>query len=185
MADDKAAAGKEEAADAAPAGPKMVMGLPLMTFLFFAVNLLAMAGGLGFIVYSSLIYKKPAITESQVQAEINKVEQKKAVQVGSDFITIPFAETIITLRGEQGGKPRYAVLEAVFVCGSADCEEQIRENKAKVEDAIQTVFGARTFTELSSLNTVFRVKHEVLGKVNSFLVDTAAVDLLFSSFLIK
>jgi flagellar basal body-associated protein FliL len=184
MAEEKNAAEKD-AKEAAPAGPKMIMGMTIPVFAFVAVNVLVMCGALAFIVHASLIYKKPAITDAQVEQEITKVEQKKAVDVGQEFITISYPETVVTLRGEQGGKTRYATIETTIVCGSEACKAQIDENRAKVEDAIQSVVGARSYTELSSLETKFRVKHEILTKVNSFLKDTAALDMLFTSFLIQ
>ena len=91
----------------------------------------------------------------------------------------------ITLRGEQGGKSRYATMESALVCGSESCKAQVEENKAKVLDIIQTVVSARSYTELTSLESKFRLKHEILNQINSFLKDTAAVDFLFTNFLIQ
>lgn len=182
MADEKAAAPADAAA---PAGPKLIMGMPLPAFLFVVVNVLVMLGALGFIVHASLLYKKPAITDEQATAEITKVEKKKVVETGDEVLVISYPETTITLRGEQGGKTRYATVESAIVCGSEECQSQINENKAKVQDTIQTVMSARSYTELTSLETKFRVKHEILNQVNAFLKDTAAVDFLFTSFLIQ
>jgi flagellar FliL protein len=178
MADEKP---KEEA----PAGPKLIMGMPVPMFLFVVVNVVVMAGAFGFIAWASLVYKKPAITDEQVTNEIKKQEQKKPADVGEDIHTINYPEMTITLRSEAGGHTHYATVEATLVCGSEACESQVNENKAKVQDVIQTVMSARSYTELSSLETKFRVKNEILNQVNSFLKDTAAVDFLFTSFLIQ
>lgn len=181
MADEKAAEPAE-----APAGPKMILGLPLPQFLFVVINLLIMLGGLGFIVHASLIYKKPAITDDAVVAEIKKKEAARLKKLDeSGFYTEPYQEMTITLRGEQGGKTHYATLEAALVCGSENCINQLKENRAKVEDAIQTAMGSRSYTELGSLEVKFRVKHEIMTKVNTFLVDTAVTDVLFTSLLIQ
>ncbi len=176
---------KAEKEEVAPEGPKRILGLPLPIFIFVAVNLLVMLGAFGFIVYATLVYKKPAITEDMAQSEITKKEKKIAALPEQGYIAISYPEMTISLRSEQGGKTHYATIEATLVCGTAECEAQVKENKAKVEDAIQTVMSARSYLELSSLETKFRVKHEILGQVNSFLKDTAAVDLLFTSFLIQ
>jgi flagellar FliL protein len=181
MADEKAPA--EGAKDEAPAGPKMIMGMPLVTFLFVVINVVVMAGAFAFILQASLFYKKPAITDAQVTAELLKKEKK--IETGDEVIAIGYQEMTITLRGEQGGKTRYATLEATVICGSEVCKAQVDENKAKIQDAIQTVMSSRTYTELTSLETKFRVKHEILNQVNSFLKDTAAVDILFTSFLVQ
>lgn len=184
MAEEKNAPEKDATA-AAPAGPKMIMGMPLPVFAFVVVNVLVMAGAFGFIVHASLVYKKPAITTEQVESEITKAEKKKEVEVGQELIAIGYPEMTITLRGEQGGKTRYATIETTLICGTEACKAQVDENRAKVEDAIQSVLSSRSYTELSSLETKFRVKHEILGKVNAFLKDTAAVDFLFTNFLIQ
>ena len=181
MADEKSV----EAKDEAPASPKMILGMPLLTFLLVAVNVLMTAGAFAYIVHASLFYKKPAITEAQATAEITKAEKKRAVQAGDEVLSINYPEMTITLRGEQGGKVHYATVEASIICGSEECQAQVAENKAKVQDTIQTVLSARSYTELSSLDTKFRMKHEILNQVNSFLKDTAAVDLLFTAFLIQ
>jgi flagellar basal body-associated protein FliL len=182
MADEKAA----EAATEAPAGPKKIMGLPLLQFVFIAVNLLVMCGGLAFIFYASMIYKKPAITDSAVITEIKKKEAARLKRLDeSGFFTENYQEMTITLRGEQGGKTHYATLEMTLVCGSENCVSQLKENRAKVEDTVQTVMGARSYTELGSLEVKFRVKHEIMGKVNTFLVETSITDVLFTNLLIQ
>jgi flagellar FliL protein len=181
MADAKAPA--EEAKDEAPAGPKIIMGMPMVTFLFLVINLVVMAGAFAFILQASLFYKKPAITDAQATAEIQKREKK--IETGNEVIAIGYPEMTITLRGEQGGKTRYATLEATVICGSETCKAQVDENRAKIQDAIQTVMSSRTYTELTSLETKFRVKHEILNQVNSYLKETAAVDILFTNFLVQ
>lgn len=184
MADEKAA--EKEAVPEAPAGPKMILGLPLLQFVFIAVNLLVMGGGLAFIIHASLIYKKPAITEDAVITEIKKKEAARLKRLDeSGFFVENYQEMTITLRGEQGGKTHYATVEMSLVCGSENCISQLKENRAKVEDTVQTVMGSRSYTELGSLEVKFRVKHEIMGKVNTFLVDTAVTDVLFTNLLIQ
>ena len=182
MAEEKKGEGEKEAA---PEGPKKIMGLPLPQFLFVAVNILTMLGATGYIVQVSLLYKKPPITETQMREEIAKKEEKKAVETGDDFKPIGYPEQLITLRSAQGGKIHYASVETSIVCGSEECETQVKSIKSKVEDAIQSVISSRSYTELGSLETKFRIKHEILSKVNAELEDTAAVDVLFSNFTVQ
>jgi len=174
---------KDEKEATAPAGPKMILGLPLLTFIFVAVNILVMAGGVGFITWASLIYKKPRITnEEVVKEEIKKVAKSEAA---SGIFTETYPESTITLRSTQGGRFRYVTVETVLLCPTAACLDQVKANKAKVEDAIQSSLSSRSYQELDTLEVKFRVKHEVLSKVNSFLNDTAATDILFTTFLVQ
>jgi flagellar FliL protein len=182
MADEKADEAKKEEA---PAGPKVILGMPMPQFLFVVVNTLVMLGGLGFIVWASLLYKKPAITDEQVVHEIEKKAEEPKLQVGDGFFAESYSEMTITLKGQQGGKNHYATVQVSLVCGSEECLSQVKANKAKIEDAIQTGISSRTYTELGSLEVKFRVKHEIMGKVNSFLKGTAIIDVLFTDFLIQ
>jgi flagellar basal body-associated protein FliL len=178
MADEKA-----EEKESPPAGPKKIMGLPLGQFLFVAANALVMLGGLAFVAWASLIYKKPAITDSQVVREVKRAVAPAEPSDG--FFLESYQEMTITLRGQQGGKNRYATVEVSLVCGSENCLQQVKVNRAKVEDAIQSAIGSRSYGELGSLEVKFRVKHEIAGRVNSFLRNTAVVDVLFTNFLIQ
>lgn len=183
MADEKSPDGAKK--EEAPAGPKLIMGMPLPTVIFAAVNVLVMGAGLFFIIQAALLYKKPPITEAQAVKEIQKKEEKAPIVLGDGFFTESYAETTITLRGQRGGKNRYATVEVSVVCGSEECLRQVKGNKAKVEDAIQTAVGSRSYTELSSLETKFRVKHEILTAINGFLEKTAALDILFTNFVVQ
>lgn len=174
---------KDEKEVAAPAGPKKILGLPLLTFIFVAVNVLVMAGGVGYITWASLLYKKPRITNEQVvKEEIKKVEKP---EVTAGIFTETYPESTITLRGTQGGRLRYVTVETVLLCPTAVCLDQVKANKAKVEDAIQSSLSSRSYQELGTLEVKFRVKHEVLSKVNSFLTNTAVTDILFTTFLVQ
>jgi flagellar basal body-associated protein FliL len=183
MADEKSPDGAKK--DDAPAGPKLIMGIPLPTVIFAVLNLIVMGAGLAFIIQAALLYKKPPITDSQAIKEIQKKEEKETIVLGDGFFTESYPEMTITLRGQRGGKNRYATVEVSVVCGSEVCLNQVKGNKAKIEDAIQTAVGSRSYTELSSLETKFRVKHEILSAINGFLEKTAAIDILFTNFVVQ
>lgn len=169
--------------DEAPAGPRMILGLPLPLFAFVAANVLVMAGGIGFITWASLLYKKPPITNDQVvKEEIKKVEKQDP---SAGVFTETYPETTITLKSTQGGRLRYVTVETVLLCPSATCLDQVKANKAKVEDAIQSSLSSRSYSELGSLEVKFRVKHEILSRVNSFLQNAAVTEILFTTFLVQ
>lgn len=184
MADEK----KEDIA--APAGPKMILGLPLPLFALVAANALIMLGGLGYVVQVKLLYKKPAITDSQVVAEIQKKAAKPAAPVDpaavpSQNLVENYPEMSVNLRTTQGGNPHFVTVEVSLVCPNENCLSQIKAQKAKVEDTIQSALASRSYAELRALETKFRVKHEIQAKVNSFLHDTAITEVLFQSFIVQ
>lgn len=175
---------KTEAAEGAePSGPKLILGMPLPQFLFVVLNTLVMLGGLGYVVQVSLLYKKPPITEPQVVAEIQKKVVKEESAAG--YFVENYPETTINLRTQRGGKNHYATVEVSLVCTTERCHEQLKSIRAKVEDAIQSAISARSYQELQSLEIKYRIKHELLGRVNSYLKDTAATEVLFTNFLVQ
>lgn len=181
MADEKAE--KKEAE--APAGPKKILGMPMLQAILVLGNVLVVLGAFGYIFWASLIFKKPAITEPQAVKEIvKKVEKEEATSTEGVF-TETYPEMTITLESQQGGRNRYATVEVVLLCGSEECLGQVKANRAKIEDAIQSTISSRSFSELASLEVKFRVKHELVGKVNSFLQGVAVVDVLFTNFIVQ
>jgi flagellar FliL protein len=184
MADEKAEK-KEGKEGEAPAGPKKILGMPMLQAILVLGNVLIVLAGFGFIVWASLIYKKPAITEPQAVKEIVKKVEKGAETTGEGVFTETYQEMTITLDSQKGGRNRYATVEVVLLCGSEECLSQVKGNRAKIEDAIQTTISTRSYAELSSLEVKFRVKHELVGKVNSFLQGVAVVDVLFTNFIVQ
>jgi flagellar basal body-associated protein FliL len=185
MAEEAKADAKAEAKAEAPAGPKMIMGLPIVQVAFYGANALVMLGALGYIVYVSLIYKKPPIMEAPSRTEITKREEAKLAAAGDGYFPVNFPEQLVTLRSAQGGKIHYCTVETTIVCGSETCEAQMKELKPKVQDAVQSIIAGRSYTELGSLDAKFRIKHEVLSRVNAELKNTAALDVLFTSFTVQ
>ncbi|MCO5142797.1 MAG: flagellar basal body-associated FliL family protein [Oligoflexia bacterium] len=174
---------KVEAVEA-PKGPKMIMGLPLISFLLLAINTLIVLGGFGYIYWVSLVYKPPMITEHAAQEEIKKSVQK-AVEVGEAYLVEQYQERTITLTGPKGGKLHYALIEFALVCGNESCLQQVKSNQAKVDDIVQTAVSRRSYTELSSLEVKFRVKHEITTEINKFLKEAILKDFLFTNFIIQ
>ena len=153
MADEK------PAAEEAPAGPKLIMGMPLPVFLFVVLNVVVIGGAFYFIVNASLIYKKPAITEEQAAAEVTKAEKKKAVTTGEEILTISYPEMTITLRGEQGGKTRKisdATIEAAITAEIRLILQGIKPNETLLEFMIRE--PVRAAVVLGWLIDIMKVK---------------------------
>lgn len=178
---------KEGVVDAPPAGPKIIMGMPLLIFIFFALNALVMLGGTGYIFWAMMLYKKPPVTNTQVVTEIQKKMAKKILDTpkGGDFFVETYAEMTVNLRSPAGGKPHYCTVEVALACPNERCQNQLKSLKAKVEDTVQTAIAERSFSELTSLETKFRLKHEITQKVNALLKETAIIDVYFQSFVVQ
>ena len=179
---------KADAAAEAPAGPKIIMGMTIPVLAFVALNVLTMLGGLGYIVFASLLYKPKPILEEQVVAEISKKVEKKSAADGTgdgDIHVEAFAEMTVNLKGVTGGKNHFATVEPALECSSAGCLAQVKQYKAKIEDLIQTKIASKSFTELGALETRFRLRHEIIQEINTFITDGAVTNLYFTSFVVQ
>ena len=177
---------QKETKKEAPSGPKVIMGLPLLLFIFFTLNILVTLGALGLIIHSQLIYKKPPITDDQVETELQKkIDTKKVDSEKASVFTEVFPPMTINLRGQQGGRGHFASVETVILCPTDVCLAQVKTFRAVIEDSIQESIGAHSLSEMASLETKFRIKHEILSKVNSLLKGTAATEVLFTSFVVQ
>lgn len=187
-----APAPKDAAAAAAPAAevkpPRLILGFPLLVAVLLVLNLLVMTGGVGFLGWYKLVRKTPVLTETQAAKEIEaKVAPKTAVAVphGDGKYLETYAERTINLRSMRGALSHYVTLEIVLECPTEECLRQAKNLRSKVEDTIQSAISRRSYTELSSLEAKFRLKHEMLSKINGFLRDTVATELYFTSFIIQ
>lgn len=183
-------ADKEEKTEAAaPAGPKMIMGMTIPVLAFALINLLTMLGGLGYIVFASLLYHPKPILDEQVVAEIAKKAEKKAAADATagdgDIHVEAFSEMTVNLKGVTGGKDHFATIEPALECTNAACIEQVKEYKAKIEDLIQSKISTKSFTELGALETRFRLRHEIIQEINSFITAGAVTNLYFTSFVVQ
>jgi flagellar FliL protein len=179
---------KTEAADAAPAGPKMIMGMTIPVLALAVVNLLTMLGGLGYIVFAMILYKPKPILEAQVVAELSKKADKKAAKDAADGDGVyveSFPEMTVNLKGVTGGKNHFATVEPALECSNAACQAQVKEYTAKVQDLIQSKLASKSFTELGALETRFRLRHEIIQEINTFITEGAVTNLYFTSFVVQ
>jgi flagellar basal body-associated protein FliL len=179
----------EPAAAEAPAGPKMIMGMTIPVLAFVLLNVLTMIGGLGYITFTSLLYKPKPILEEQVVSEISKKADKKssadAKSGDSDLQIETFSEMTINLKGVTGGKNHFATIEPALECSNSACMSQVKDYKAKIEDLIQSKISAKSFTELGALETRFRLRHEIIQEINVFVTEGAVTNLYFTSFIVQ
>ncbi len=188
MAEEK----KDEApAKDEPAGPKMILGLSLPMFGMAALNALVMIGGMSYVVYVKMIYKKPPITEPMVVAEIKKNALPKknllsgTVEEEKKFFTEAFPEMTVNLRTTKGGKEHFATLEVALACENEQCASALKASKAKIQDTIQAAISSRSYTELNSIEIKARLKFEIQQKVNAFLQDDPVTEVYFTDFIVQ
>ena len=160
-----------EAADA-PAAKKKPMGM----IIGIIVGLLALGGG-GYYAYMTYFQEKP-VKEVPVEDEVGKVEE--SVNLGVMFPLDPF---IVNLAGSAG--KRFLKVTISLELSTPEVHAELKENIQKVTDSILVLLSSKSFEDVYSVRGKFKLKDEVVTRVNRFLVVGHVKDAYFTEFIIQ
>ena len=160
-----------EAAEA-PAGKKKPMGM----IIGIIVGLLALGGG-GYYAYITYFQEKP-VKEVPVEGEVGEVEE--SVNLGVMFPLDPF---IVNLAGSEG--KRFLKVTISLELSTPEVHAELKENIQKVTDSILVLLSSKSFEDVYSVRGKFKLKDEVVTRVNRFLVVGHVKDAYFTEFIIQ
>ena len=160
-----------EAAEA-PAAKKKPMGM----IIGIIVGLLALGGG-GYYAYMTYFQEKP-VEELPVEGAVEKVEE--VVNLGAMFPLDPF---IVNLAGSKG--KRFLKVTISLELSTPEVHAELKENIQKVTDSILVLLSSKSFEDVYSVRGKFKLKDEVVTRVNRFLVVGHVKDAYFTEFIIQ
>ena len=163
-----------EAAEA-PAAKKKPMGM----IIGIIVGLLALGGG-GYYAYITYFQEKP-VEEAPVEGEEGAVKEvKEDVNLGVMFPLDPF---IVNLAGSEG--KRFLKVTISLELSTPEVHAELKENIQKVTDSILVLLSSKSFEDVYSVRGKFKLKDEVVTRVNRFLVVGHVKDAYFTEFIIQ
>lgn len=174
--------------EAKPRGPIIIMGMSLPVFILIALNLLVTTGALGYVYYMKKVYKSPIVKEREERAKIQasaKAERDAFLAVDGQVRILRLPEMNVNLRTQVGGKNHYASFAVALECNNEACMTELKSYRAKIEDEIQGLVGARSFNELSMGESIYRLKHDITQKVNTIIRQGTVTDTFFYSYLVQ
>jgi flagellar protein FliL len=163
-----------EAAEA-PTAKKKPMGM----IIGIIVGLLALGGG-GYYAYMTYFKEQP-VEEVPVEGEegaVKKVEED--VNLGVMFPLDPF---IVNLAGSEG--KRFLKVTISLELSTPEVHAELKENLQKVTDSILVLLSSKSFEDVYSVRGKFKLKDEVVTRVNRFLVVGHVKDAYFTEFIIQ
>ena len=160
-----------EAAEA-PAAKKKPMGM----IIGIIVGLLALGGG-GYYAYMTYFQEKP-VEEVPVEGAVKEVEE--GVNLGVMFPLDPF---IVNLAGSAG--KRFLKVTISLELSTPEVHAELKENIQKVTDSILVLLSSKSFEDVYSVRGKFKLKDEVVTRVNRFLVVGHVKDAYFTEFIIQ
>jgi flagellar FliL protein len=166
--------------------PKKSLPLGLILQLSFVVVNLGVTGLGAFWVYSGTMgWSNPAITEAQLQAEREALEEKQDEQ-GAE--AGPLVYTMDKFTVNLGGEPKRTIrLEVnLEMLGKDGFEEIINsDNRARARDRIVRLLNDKTFTDLESIQGKLFLKDKIASEINGILDKGVVKDIYFSEFVVQ
>ncbi|HTL12723.1 MAG TPA: flagellar basal body-associated FliL family protein [Bdellovibrionota bacterium] len=192
MADEKKkdAAAAPEAAAPAPGGG----GGSKLPMLLVLGNCLAAAATLGALVYTRILYKRPAITESAERQRLVKQGTQGAHEVhGGQIEFKAITANIMAMpekpEGGEGspaeGKAHYCTLAYSLEVRDMSQADAIERVRAQINVRMLQLLGKKPFDELNSVQGRYLLRSEILEIVNELTGKPLATDVFFTQFIVQ
>ncbi len=165
---------KEEETQTSEETPKAPKG-PLILRL---VNTLTVVAALGLILYTKVLYKRPAITESLERENLEKKHTKKQVAPGHlqfEPITVNIQSSPSQPKTAEGtpnqihGKLHYANVGFSLAVKDAQFIEQMERVRPFILDKVLSFLGRKTFQELSTVQGRYILRSQILEASNQIV----------------
>jgi flagellar FliL protein len=158
-------------------------------FILGLLNTVAIAAVLGLFVYTKLIFKRPAITESKERAKIVKKAEVPVAVDRSKTVMVPLDPVTVNLDAFTGadGKPKTHMvsmnlsLEVV----NEKAKEKVESSKPALLDRIIQNLGKRTFQELNQVQGRYVFKSQVIDDANEYLRAPVVVEVFMTDFMLQ
>ncbi|MCB0363861.1 MAG: flagellar basal body-associated FliL family protein [Bdellovibrionaceae bacterium] len=157
--------------------PKKDMG-KILTLAFMVVNLGVLGGG-AFLVYSSTLGHKPAVsTEEELNKEL--VEFRKSLQQN------PVMYTMETFNTNLDGVPRRLIrMELSLEMLDEEGFEEVISLGAEARDAIVRILNTTVYTEVETVQGKLHLKNRIISQLNGFLDKGVVRNVYFSDFVVQ
>ncbi len=155
-------------APAAPAGPKKNL-LPMILSL---VNVLAVVGALGTLVYTKLLYQRPPITEESERARLTKLNQSPTKPLVAGLIE--FEPVTINIATPEPGAGKSHFLTLGFALEIHDMRHQavVESLRPLILDKLVSVIGRLHAQDLNNVQGRYILRARLIELVNQIIVQS-------------
>lgn len=161
--------------------PKKNVG-KILQILLAVVNLSVMGAGTYLVYASTLGWKSPTITETELASKA--VEALK----GTPFEGAPLVYTMDKFTVNLDGEPKRSVRIEVNLemLGEGAYEEIMRsENRARARDRILRLLNEKNFNDLESIQGKLFLKNKIASEINEILKSGVVKSVYFSDFVVQ
>ncbi|WP_130470456.1 flagellar basal body-associated FliL family protein [Candidatus Magnetaquicoccus inordinatus] len=152
----------------------------LLKIIIPIVALLLGAGG-GYMAGSSSAAKQVEEAKAiQPEPKAGDVAKDTNAMVGDMYKLEPF---VVNLNEPKGS--RYLKATIQLEMSASDLKPELDRRAAQLQDVILALLTSKTFQELQSLEGKFRLREELLSRINALLVNGTVARVYFTEFVIQ
>lgn len=185
---------------AAPATPGAAAGPSKLPTLIAIVNTAVVVGAMAFVLYTRLLYKRPAITEEKERERIatTKASPKPDLSgsIAFESITVNIEPIPAGIKADPGnpmklqGKLHYATVAFSIDVRDMGQKTQIETVKPIFMDRLLSLMGKKTFMELTTVQGRYLLRTQLLDIANELLPQPdgslpLVSDLYFTQFVVQ
>lgn len=147
-------------------------------FMKLSLILAAFAAG-GYFAYVNFLNQAP-LSKSPVPVQDAAPAAKKDPELSVMVSMKPFIVNLARSKGK-----RFLKVNLTLELNSPEVNAEVNDNKQKIVDSILVLLSSKTFEDVYSVQGKFRLKDEIITKVNRFLVLGHVKEVYFTEFVIQ
>jgi len=153
------------------------------------LNTVAVAAVLGLFVYTKLIFKRPAITETKERVKLiqNKNKPDSALTAKKAMLTLePMTVNLDPYSGDDGKqKSHYAALTLVLEIRDEHETGKVALAMPVIMDKIIQNLSKKKFEDLNQVQGRYLFRSQIIDSANEFLGAPILTEVYFNSFLLQ
>ncbi|MBF0448334.1 MAG: flagellar basal body-associated FliL family protein [Magnetococcales bacterium] len=150
----------------------------IMKIILPVVALLIGAGG-GYYLGGSMTEKSIQEAE-QLEPSAERISKDPVEMVGGMFKLDPF---VVNLNEPRGN--RYLKTTIQLEMDSEELQAELERRSAQLQDVILSLLTSKSSKELQALEGKFRLREELLSRINALLVNGVVTRVYFTEFVIQ
>ncbi len=163
-----------EAAAAAPppgeetSAPKAKPGPALLVVL---LNSIVLLGATGYLYYTRMVFKRPAITEKNEREKLEKTHEKKIASINPGLVNFETMTINIKTSEEPERPPKlhYVTTSFSLETREEDLVDGITPLKAHIVDKVISIVGRKSFQELTTVQGRYLLRTQLTDGINELL----------------
>lgn len=153
-----------------------------LLLVVLAVNLVVLLLALGTVIYTRIIFERPAIMEDD---EIHKKRKEaKAPPPSAERVLVPLEDLHINLASSSTSTHMVSVTMTIE-CANEAGSKLFKAHTTELTDRMINTFNKKQFSELNTNQGRLMLKEQIIREFNEMLGTHAVTDIYYVNFLLQ